>query len=68
MGLLEGHPGSGTKIAYDLWSSLITFSTPNWKNYINGGLFKANIDTIQCINQKEYEPSILKLNSGENGS
>lgn len=65
MGLLEGHPGSGTKIAYDLWSSLITFSTPNWKNYINGGLFKANIDTIQCINQKEYEPSILKLNSGE---
>ncbi len=65
MGLLEGHSGSGTKITYDIWSSLMPFSTPNWETYINGGLFKSNISTVQCINQKEYESPVLRLNAGE---
>ena len=66
MGLLEGHTGSGTKITYDIWSSFIPLSTPDWKSYISKGLFKANTSTVQQINQREYDNSpIIRLNSGE---
>ena len=65
MGLIEGRYGKGTFIVNDTWSLMMSYSTPNWNTYIEGGNFQANKPTIQKINKMEYEEGILRLGTGE---
>ncbi|MFF2479775.1 PLP-dependent aminotransferase family protein [Paenibacillus sp. NPDC058071] len=65
MGLLQGFHSQGTKVINNTWSSLLSRGTPNWKQYIAGGLHESNLPTIQTINKLEFDPDYIRLGTGE---
>lgn len=64
-GLLEGKTGGGTRVINNTWS-LIAASTPlDWNSYVQSGIYKPNMPTIQEINQAEFKPDMIRLGTGE---
>ncbi|MGD8191425.1 PLP-dependent aminotransferase family protein [Brevibacillus ginsengisoli] len=64
-GLLEGKPGSGTRITNNSWSLMTSTPPPNWSSYVHAGIHQANLPTIQEINRAEFYPNIIRLGTGE---
>ncbi|WP_338452857.1 PLP-dependent aminotransferase family protein [Niallia oryzisoli] len=64
-GLIEGKSGSGTRVINNTWNLLATTAPPNWSSYVNLGIHKPNLPTIQEINQAEFIPGIIRLGTGE---
>ncbi|WP_238902896.1 PLP-dependent aminotransferase family protein [Clostridium sp. YIM B02506] len=64
-GLIEGNSRGGTKIVNNAWSVLMSTSPTNWQNYITSGLHKPNLQTIQLINELEFEEGMIRLGTGE---
>lgn len=65
LGIIESQVGKGTIIANNSWSFLFANSTPDWKHYIEHGIHKSNIPTIQAINKYEFIDTIIRLSTGE---
>ncbi|NLD18738.1 MAG: PLP-dependent aminotransferase family protein [Clostridiales bacterium] len=63
-GIVEGSFGSGTRIAGNTWSILMSEKGPDWGSYIKAGAFQANIPTIQVINKLEFR-DYIRLGTGE---
>ncbi|PJI09343.1 MULTISPECIES: PLP-dependent aminotransferase family protein [Clostridium] len=64
-GLINGKNKGGTSITNNTWSLMTETSTPNWKNYIESGVYKPNFHTIQVINRLEWDDNIIRLSTGE---
>ncbi|WP_195267671.1 PLP-dependent aminotransferase family protein [Eubacterium sp. 1001713B170207_170306_E7] len=64
IGLVEGRGSSGTRIASDTWSLLLSGTAPDWGRYIRSGSFQANQPTVQTINRLEFE-DYVRLGTGE---
>lgn len=64
-GLLESKMGSGTWVANNTWSLLTSAPHVNWTSYLNQGLHLPNLQTIQEINQLEFNPKLIRLGTGE---
>ncbi|QZY55182.1 PLP-dependent aminotransferase family protein [Crassaminicella profunda] len=64
-GLIEGKSTKGTIIVNNTWSLLASISPPNWQDYIEGGVHRPNLETIQLINKLEFEPNMIRLGTGE---
>ncbi|MBF8984382.1 PLP-dependent aminotransferase family protein [Lutibacter sp. B2] len=64
-GLIEGKSGRGTIIVNNTWSLLAAINPPNWQKYIDSGVHRPNLETIQLINKLEFEPDIVRLGTGE---
>lgn len=64
-GLIEGKRGGGTMIVNNTWSLLVSTPPPNWQSYIESGIHKPNLPTIQIINKLESEKGIIRLGTGE---
>ncbi|OIK12068.1 GntR family transcriptional regulator [Bacillus sp. MUM 116] len=64
-GLIEGKSGSGTRVVNNTWNLLATTPPPDWGSYVNFGIHKPNLPTIQEINQAEFIPNIIRLGTGE---
>lgn len=64
-GLIEGKIGSGTRVVNNTWNLLATTPPPDWSSYVNFGIHKPNLPTIQEINQAEFNSNILRLGTGE---
>lgn len=63
-GLIKSVQGSGTKVSEDLWGITPRLS-PNWKDYMNGGLFLPNQPAAQRIRELSRDPSFINLASSE---
>lgn len=64
-GIVESHPGSGTRVSKHTWGVSPNF-TPNWKQYVEGGTFAPNLPFIRRIREVLQERgSIIDLASGE---
>lgn len=64
-GIIESTVGKGTVIANNTWSFLFSSETPNWSSYIEKGMHKSNLPTIQAINKYEFSDDIIRLSTGE---
>ncbi|MEH7120780.1 PLP-dependent aminotransferase family protein [Neobacillus vireti] len=64
-GLIEGRSGSGTKVVNNTWNLLATTPPPDWGSYVNVGIHKPNLPTIQEINKAEFIPNMNRLGTGE---
>ncbi|MEK4145961.1 PLP-dependent aminotransferase family protein [Robertmurraya sp. FSL W8-0741] len=64
-GLLQSKVGSGTEVLNNTWSLLTSMPPPDWKSYVNSGIYKPNIDIIQEINRSEADPTVIRLGTGE---
>lgn len=64
-GILQGSSGGGTRVASNTWSLLMSNNTPDWGEYIDSGIFKANQPIIQTINRLEYNNDFIRLGTGE---
>lgn len=64
-GILESHPGRGTRIASNTWSLLMSNAPPDWGQYLHAGSFLENVPTIQTINRLEFKSNIIRLGTGE---
>lgn len=64
-GLIEGKSGSGTRVVNNTWNLMATAPPPDWGSYVNIGIHKPNLPTIQEINQAEFIPNIIRLGTGE---
>ncbi|PAB59767.1 aminotransferase-like domain-containing protein [Anaeromicrobium sediminis] len=64
-GIIEGKGGSSTRIANNTWALLISNNKTNWEQYIENGVHRPNLPTIQAINRLEFEPNIIRLGTGE---
>lgn len=64
-GLIEGKSGKGTAVVNNTWSLLASMPPPCWQNYIERGIHKPNLSTIQKINKLEFENGIIRLGTGE---
>ena len=64
-GLIEGKSGSGTRVVNNTWNLLATTPPPDWSSYVNFGIHKPNLPTIQEINQAEFTSNIIRLGTGE---
>lgn len=64
-GLLESKGGSGTWVANNTWSLLTTAPTVNWTSYLDQGIHQPNLQIIQEINQLEFNPTLIRLGTGE---
>lgn len=64
-GLIEGKGSKGTVVVNNTWSLLVSNPPPNWQDYIQKGIHRPNLPTIQMINRFEYEPDIIRLGTGE---
>lgn len=65
LGILDSTVGKGTYVANNSWSFLMADAALNWRQYIEHGLHKANLPTIQAINRYEFDPAIIRLSTGE---
>ena len=63
-GMVEGAFGGGTRIASNTWSRLMS-RPPDWNRYIRSGPFRANVPTIQTINELEFREEYVRLGTGE---
>ena len=64
-GLIEGKSGSGTRVVNNTWNLLATTPPPDWSSYVESGIHKPNLPTIQEINHAEFIPNIIRLGTGE---
>ena len=64
-GLIEGKGKSGTIVINNTWSILASTFLSDWGNYVKYGIHKPNLQTIQIINNKEFENGIIRLGTGE---
>lgn len=64
-GILQGSSGGGTRVASNTWSFFMSNNTPDWGEYIDSGIFKANKPIIQTINKLEYDDNYIRLGTGE---
>lgn len=65
LGIIESNYGNGTKIINNTWSLRFSHLTPEWNDYIEAGVHKENLPTIQIINKLEYKENIIRLSTGE---
>lgn len=63
-GILESDFGGGTKVKSNTWS-LLASQPPDWGSYIESGPFKANVDAIKTINKLEFDPTYIRIGTGE---
>lgn len=64
-GLLESKLGSGTWVANNTWSLLVSTPPINWTSYLDRGIHLPNLHTIQEINHLEFNPKLIRLGTGE---
>ncbi|WP_432667063.1 PLP-dependent aminotransferase family protein [Wukongibacter baidiensis] len=64
-GLIEGKGSKGTRIVNNTWSVITSTPPPNWQDYIESGIHRPNLPTIQAINSLEFKPSMIRLGTGE---
>ena len=64
-GILETSYGSGTKVASNTWSVLMSNKQIDWSHYMSEGSFRANMPTIQTINRLEFSKGYIRLGTGE---
>lgn len=64
-GILEGVVGSGTVVAGNTWSILMSSNETNWGSHLESGYFMENLPTIQAINEYEFVNGIKRLGTGE---
>ncbi|KGR82032.1 PLP-dependent aminotransferase family protein [Lysinibacillus odysseyi] len=64
-GLLASRAGAATYVANDSWHVLMKQKEPDWQQYIESSIHKANYQTIQLINEFEQKESIIRLGTGE---
>ncbi|MGE5677872.1 MAG: PLP-dependent aminotransferase family protein, partial [Pseudomonadota bacterium] len=64
-GLLEGRTKSGTTVKNNTWSLLSNKPAPDWTSYVRSGTHQPNFNTIQQINKYEFDPSKIRLGTGE---
>ncbi len=65
LGIIESHYGKGTVIINSTWSLLFSNLSPEWSSYIESGIHKENLSTIQIINKLEFKENIIRLGTGE---
>lgn len=63
-GLLTGKVGSGIWVAENTWTPYLK-QPVDWQNYLKKGAYFANLPLIQAINKLEFDPSIIRLGTGE---
>ena len=64
-GLIEGRRKGGTIVVNNTWSLLAATALPRWEEYIEKGIHRPNLKTIQVINQLEFKKGIIRLGTGE---
>lgn len=64
-GLIKGNGSKGTVIINNTWSVVASTPPPNWQDYIESGIHRPNLPTIQAINRLEFKPGIIRLGTGE---
>ncbi|PLT34119.1 PLP-dependent aminotransferase family protein [Bacillus sp. V5-8f] len=64
-GLLEGKKGGGTRVINNTWGVVGTDTPLDWSTYIQAGMHKPNMPSIQEINRAEFQPGIIRLGTGE---
>ncbi|MGO0059594.1 MocR-like pyridoxine biosynthesis transcription factor PdxR [Brevibacillus fluminis] len=64
-GLIEGQMGKGTVVVNNTWTLLATNPPPDWNAYVTSGVHKPSQDTVQKINQDEFDASLIQLSKGE---
>ncbi len=64
-GLITSEYRNGTRISVDIWDSLLAKSLPEWHTFIESGKFLSNQSYVQAINRCEFDPSFLRLGTGE---
>ncbi|MDU4959038.1 MAG: PLP-dependent aminotransferase family protein [Sporomusaceae bacterium] len=66
-GLLESKPGSGVSVAANSGTLLPVPAAPplNWASYLDRGVHRPNLLTVQEINQLEFKPGLIRLGTGE---
>lgn len=64
-GLIKGNGSKGTIIINNTWSVLTSIPPPNWQDYIESGIHRPNLTTIQAINTLEFQKGIIRLGTGE---
>lgn len=65
LGIIESNYGKGTVIINNTWSLMFSNLSPKWNDYIESGIHKENLPTIQVINKLEYKEGIIRLSTGE---
>ena len=64
-GLLIAKRGAATYVSVNAWTQLLARREPNWQRYIDQSVHKANLKTIQLINEFEQVPTMIRLGTGE---
>jgi len=64
-GLIKSNGSKGTIIMNNTWSILTSTPPPNWQDYIESGIHRPNLTTIQAINSLEFQKGIIRLGTGE---
>lgn len=64
-GMIEGGRGGGTRVVNRTWGALASTPPPDWNAYVNAGIHRPNLPTVQEINRAEFDPGILRLGTGE---
>ncbi len=64
LGIIKGSFGAGSEISSSTWSVLLK-SNQNWSRQVLSGNFKANLSTLQVINNLEFDKDLLRLGTGE---
>lgn len=64
-GLITSEYRNGTRIAANTWDSLLSKSLPEWQTFIESGKFLSNQSCVQVINHCEFDPTFLRLGTGE---
>ena len=64
LGVLESASGGGTRIAAGGWALRVS-AAGGWGAAMGEGGFKENSEVIQTINRLEFDPSYVRLGTGE---
>jgi GntR family transcriptional regulator of abcA and norABC len=64
-GLLQSKVGSGIWVANNTWSVFTANARSNWNTYVDSGICLPNFPAIQEINRSEFNPSMIRLGTGE---
>lgn len=63
-GFLESRKGSGSFVTHHGWASF-RHVPADWNPYLYQTAFLSNLPMIQTINEKEFDPAIIRLGTGE---
>ncbi|WP_099300678.1 aminotransferase-like domain-containing protein [Bacillus sp. Marseille-P3800] len=64
-GVLEAKQGSGIYVKARGWEYTLSQHMPDWHKRMKHSTYKANIDTVQQINEFEQDETIIRLGTGE---